>query len=125
MLPGPLAPHGVPRTRSARDDFDALALGLFEGLEGRWGPQLFGVELGVEEAPVLDDWGADTVPLASLTRGRGGRPTRIVLFRQPLELRSDDRVQLTALVHRVLVEQVSELLGVPPAEVDPRYEEEE
>ena len=62
---------------------------------------------------VPDDWDADTVPLASLVRGTGGRPTRLVLFRRPIELRADTRGDLSAMVHTVLVEQVSELLGRP------------
>ena len=71
---------------------------------------------------VPDDWDADTVPLASLVRGTGGEPTRLVLFRRPIELRADTRGDLSAMVHTVLVEQVSELLGRPPEEVDPRYD---
>ena len=62
------------------------------------------------------------MPLASLVRGSGGTPTRLVLFRRPIELRSDTRGDLSAMVLTVLVEQVSELLGRPPEEVDPRYD---
>ncbi len=71
---------------------------------------------------VPDDWDADTVPLASLVRGTGGAPTRLVLFRRPIELRSATRGDLAAMVLTVLVEQVSELLGRPPEEIDPRYD---
>ena len=69
-----------------------------------------------------DDWSSTTVPLASLVRGSGTRPTRLVLFRRPIELRSETRDDLAAMVLTVLVEQVSELLGRPPEEIDPRYE---
>jgi len=62
------------------------------------------------------------VPLASLVRGQGDRPTRLVLFRRPIELRAETPADLGALVHTVLVEQVSELLSRPPEEIDPRYE---
>jgi hypothetical protein len=48
-----------------------------------------------------------------------------VLFRKPIELRSETRSDLTAMVLTVLVEQVSELLGRPPEEVDPRYDPED
>ena len=47
-----------------------------------------------------------------------------MLFRKPIELRCEDRADLSALVHTVLVEQVSELLGRSPEEIDPRYGEE-
>ena len=45
-----------------------------------------------------------------------------MLFRRPIEVRSEPRSDLSALVLTVLVEQVSELLGRPPEEVDPRYD---
>ena len=45
----------------------------------------------------------------------------MVLFRRPLELRAEDREDLRALVHAVLVEQVAALLDLPPEDVDPRY----
>ena len=64
---------------------------------------------------------AATVPLASLVRGTGGRPTRLVLFRRPIEHRCETRAELEAMVLMVLVEQVAELLGIDAEDVDPRY----
>jgi predicted Zn-dependent protease with MMP-like domain len=115
----------VPAARSPKAAFDAIVVAVIEELESRWAAELGLVEFAVEEAPMVpDDWDADTVPLASLVRGSGGRPTRLVLFRRPIELRCEDRADLAALVLTVLVEQVSELLGRPPEEIDPRYEAE-
>jgi len=126
VLPGPLSPHGVPAQLSRRAQFDELVLGVVQDLEDRWHDELGLVEFAVEETPMVpDDWDADTVPLASLVRGTGGAPTRLVLFRRPIELRSETRSDLSAMVHTVLVEQVSELLGRPPEEVDPRYDADE
>lgn len=123
MLPGPLSTRRVPLSRSPRTRFDDLVLGLVEDIESRWHAELGLVEFAVEETPMLpDDWAADTVPLATLVRGSGGRPTRLVLFRRPIELRAETRADLSAMVLTVLVEQVSELLGLPPEDVDPRYE---
>ena len=62
------------------------------------------------------------MPLSSLVRGSGATPTRIVVFRRPLEHRAETRTDLEAMVHAVVVEQVAELLGLRPDEVDPRYE---
>ncbi len=122
LLPGPLAPAGVPAARSPKAAFDAVVLSVVRELEARWHAELGLVEFAVEETPLVpDDWAADTVPLASLVRGSGGRPTRLVLFRRPIELRSETRGDLSAMVLTV-VEQVSELLGRPPEEVDPRYD---
>ena len=67
---------------------------------------------------------ATTVPLASLVKGSGSSPTRLVVFRRPIELRCESRADLSALVFTVLVEQVSELLGKEPEEIDPRYDAE-
>ncbi|HEX5984902.1 MAG TPA: metallopeptidase family protein [Nocardioides sp.] len=123
MLPGPLTPHGVPAMSSRRAQFDELVLSVVHDLEERWRDELGLVEFAVEETPLMpDDWSSTTVPLASLVRGSGTRPTRLVLFRRPIELRSETRDDLAAMVLTVLVEQVSELLGRPPEEIDPRYE---
>jgi hypothetical protein len=123
VLPGPLSPGGVPAVRSPKAAFDAVVLSVVQDLEQRWHDELGLVEFAVEETPLLpDDWDSGTVPLASLVRGAGSRPTRLVLFRRPIELRSDSRDDLFAMVLTVLVEQVSELLGRPPEEIDPRYD---
>jgi predicted Zn-dependent protease with MMP-like domain len=109
--------------RSRRAAFDELVLGVVQELEERWSQELGLVEFAVEETPLVpDDWSADTVPLATLVRGSGAAPTRLVLFRRPIELRSETRDDLSAMVLTVLVEQVSELLGRPPEEIDPRYD---
>jgi hypothetical protein len=124
-MPGPHSPAGVPAARSPKAAFDAIVLAVVADLEERWHAELGLVEFAVEETPMVpDDWEADTVPLASLVRGTGSTPTRLVLFRRPIELRSATRGDLTAMVLTVLVEQVSELLGRPPDEIDPRYDPE-
>jgi hypothetical protein len=125
-MPGPLSPYGVPAARSPKAAFDAIVLTVVREIEARWHEELGLVEFAVEETPMVpDDWDTGTVPLASLVRGSGSRPTRLVLFRRPIELRSETRGDLSAMVLTVLVEQVSELLGRPPEEVDPRYDSEE
>jgi len=124
VLPGPLTPRGVP-DRTPREDFDAIVLGVVERLEERWHDQLGLLEFAVEETPMVpDDWGPGTVPLASLVRGKGTSPTRLVLFRKPIELRCETRSDLNALVQTVLVEEVAELLGLAPEEIDPGYDPE-
>ena len=123
MLAGPLTPRGVPRSRTPRERFDGFVLEAVTALEERWSEELEAVELAVEETPVLpDDWAAPTVPLASLVDGPRGAARRLVLFRRPIELRADGPAELGALVYTVLVEQVAELLGRSPEEIDPRYE---
>ena len=88
-----------------------------------WQDRLGLVEYAVEDAPQIpDDWTSDTVPLSSLVRGAGATPTRLVLFRRPIEHRTETRADLEALVLTVVVEQVAELLGIDAELVDPRYQ---
>ena len=123
MLPGPLSPDGVPAIRGPREEFDSIVLTVVQRIEERWHEELGLIEFAVEETPLVpDDWQAQTVPLATLVRGSGATPNRLVMFRRPIELRCETRPELSALVLTVLVEQVSELLGRPPEEIDPRYD---
>ena len=111
-----------PRPRSRRESFDQLVLDVVTDLDERWSDRLGLVEYAVEDTPQLpDDWDAGTVPLSSLVRGSGATPTRLVVFRRPLEHRAADRLELEAMVLTVVVEQVAELLGIPPSAVDSRY----
>lgn len=113
---------GRPRGRTSRARFDALVVDIVEDLERRWRDRLGWIEYAVEDMPQLpDDWGTQTVPLSSLVRGDSRQPTRLVVFRRPIERRCDTRADLEAMVLTVLVEQVAELLGIAPEDVDPRY----
>lgn len=113
---------GTPALRTPRQRFDDLALTVIGDVDACWQDRLGLVEYAVEDTPqVPDDWGTDTVPLASLVRGIGATPTRLVLFRRPIEHRCETRSDLEALVLTVVVEQVAELLGLDPADVDERY----
>lgn len=121
-------PASVPLARTRAELFDDLVLDTVEVLERRYTRELSEVEFAVEEVPpelnvydtdVLED---GEVPLARLLPGRPGRAgaaPRIVLYRRPLEYRAVDRDDLADLVHDVIVEQVANLLGVDPDEVDP------
>lgn len=110
----------VSRTRGER--FDALVLDIVTELDARWSDRLGLLEYAVEDTPQLpDDWHPGTVPLSTLVRGVKGAPTRLVVFRRPIEHRAETRADLEALVLTVVVEQVAELLGVDAELVDPRY----
>ena len=116
---------GTPELPTGRERFDDLALSIVTSVDRRWQDRLGLVEYAVEDTPQIpDDWTSPTVPLSSLVRGSGTTPTRLVLFRRPIEARAETPGDLDALVLTVLVEQVSELLGRSPEEIDPRYEAE-
>jgi len=113
---------GVPTVKTRGERFDSLVLDIVTDLDERWSDRLGLLEYAVEDAPQIpDDWDPDTVPLSSLVRGAKGAPTRLVLFRRPIEHRAETRSDLEALVLTVVVEQVAELLGIDAALVDPRY----
>jgi len=125
-LRGRLVPASVPLARTRAEVFDDLVLDTVESLERRYSRELAGVEFAVEEVPpdlnvydtdVLED---GDVPLARLLPGRPGRsdtPPRIVLYRRPLEFRAVDRDDLADLVHDVIIEQVANLLGLDPEDI--------
>ncbi|HJQ05915.1 MAG TPA: metallopeptidase family protein, partial [Nocardioides sp.] len=45
--------------------------------------------------------------------------------RRPVEHRCRDRADIEALVLTVVVEQVADILGIEPSQVDPRYIDED
>ncbi|WP_343061605.1 metallopeptidase family protein [Nocardioides luti] len=114
---------GSPELRTRRQRFDDLALGIVTDIDERWQDELGLVEYAVEDAPQIpDDWDSGTVPLSSLIRGKGETPTRLVLFRRPIEHRCETRSDLEAMVLTIVVEQVAELLGIDAERIDPRYD---
>jgi hypothetical protein len=125
-LPGPHSPDGVPGERSRRQRFDAVVAGVVAELQKPWRAALDGVEFGVEEVPwVDDDWQPERVPLATLVPGRSGQPTRIVVYRLPIRarlLRQSGPARERDLVYAALVDQIAELLGRSPDDVDPRVD---
>src|SRR5690606_5423731 len=117
----------LPSSRTRAEIFDDLVLDAVESLERRWGRELSGIEFAVEDVPgELDVYGSDVledgdVPLARLLPGQPGRygvPPRIILYRRPLEFRARDREDLAELVRDVVIEQVANLLGIDPDELD-------
>lgn len=123
---GPLAPHGVPARRTPAEQFDHVALRIMRAVVAPWTGQLGDVELAVEEVPVLPpDWSSTTVPLASYVEAAGANRPRLVLFRRPIEHRAENLAELETLLLTVIVEQLSEVLGLPVEDVLPGYEEED
>jgi predicted Zn-dependent protease with MMP-like domain len=117
---------GRPELPTARERFDDLVLDIVTSVDTRWQDQLGLVEYAVEDTPQLpDDWDSETVPLSSLVRGSGADPTRLVLFRRPIEHRCEGRADLEAMVLTIVVEQVAELLGIDAEKVDRRYRADE
>jgi predicted Zn-dependent protease with MMP-like domain len=122
---GPLAWPAVPAMVSRRQRFDELVLDCAARLETRVGPRFGDVEFAVEDVPPTDPapWEQEGAPLGRTLPARKGQAARIVVYRRPIEARAHDQRELTALVQEVVVEQVAALLGIPPADLDPRYDD--
>jgi predicted Zn-dependent protease with MMP-like domain len=117
-------PPAVPLYRSRAEQFDDLVLDAVGRLEPRWEAELSGVEFAVQEVPDDEDLGEDafSVPLARATTGSiPGTPARITLYRRPLLARAEDDEELAELIFGVVVEEIADLLGVDPEEIDPGY----
>lgn len=116
-------------------------LEAYESIERQWRQRLTGLDVAVDEIPRIQPRDPDTIawppevvadgpiPLARLIPAGvdvRGAPTRarIVLFRKPIERRAKDSVDLTDLLHEVLVAQVATYLGVEPGVIDPDLDEE-
>ncbi|WP_166349865.1 metallopeptidase family protein [Phytoactinopolyspora limicola] len=120
-LRAPLAPAGSPVNRSRAQRFDDLVVETVDRLPARWRERLAKVEFAVEDVPTLDDWNHDWIPLARAFAGTGALPARIVVFRRPIETRAGATDRTRELLRDVVAEQVAEMFGAEPHEVDPSY----
>lgn len=116
-------------------------LEAYEPIERRWQQRLTGLDVAVDEIPRIAPKDPDSVqwppevvadgpialarliPAGVDVRGQNTR-ARIVLFRKPIERRAKDSIDLTDLLHDILVAQVATYLGVEPSVIDPSLEDE-
>lgn len=112
-------------TRSER--FDDLVIESASRLERAWGRPFPPFELAVEDVPPSDPapWEHSEVPLGRFFPPEGRHGARIVIYRRPVETRSDSVRELGLLVADVVTEQIAALLGVPPERLDPEYDDPE
>lgn len=115
----------LPRRRDGRAGLEGLVHRALEPVLARWGAELSGLRVRVEDVPpdLHSDPGAVTDRTAggpvALARGVPGAPPQLVVYRKPLELRAADETDLAELVRDVVVEAVATLLGRDPEDVDP------
>jgi predicted Zn-dependent protease with MMP-like domain len=126
---GPLVRVGVPISASPADRFDRIASEAVDHIEHRWRDELANVSFAVDLVPATDARGSARptegaiesagVLLAQILPGSAGRPTQIVLYRKPIELRATSLEDLQDLVHDVVVQVIANFLGLEPEVVDP------
>lgn len=135
---GPLARPPVPIALTRSQTFDELVLDAAERIsahiESERGTGLGDVAFVVEDVPDLAadptaDFASDfitdlprDVPLGRIEERTPTTPPTVVVYRRPVEARAGRGRELTELVHDVVVEQVADLLGTDPDDVDPGYE---
>jgi len=122
-LRGFVIPPTLPAYRTRSQKFDDLVLAVIRRLERQWARQLHGTEFGVEDVPPSDpaQWEEGGVPLGRYFPAQPGAPSRIAVYRRPIESRAHDDQELVFIVRNVIVEQVAHMLGRRPDEVDPEY----
>ena len=121
---GPLAWPPVPAMRSRAERFDELVMDAATRFEGHWGRPFPAFELGVEDVPPSDPapWEHEEVPLGRFFASEARREARVVIYRRPIETRTQSPQELALLVDEVVAEQLAALLGVSPRDLDLGYD---
>ena len=99
---GPLAWPAVPAMATRAERFDDLVIEAATRLEETWGNPFPPVEFGVEDVPPSDPapWEHSEVPLGRLFGAEGREPARIVIYRRPVETRTQGQRELARHLRR-------------------------
>lgn len=135
---GPLLPTAAPRHRSRRQAFDIAVLEAYAPILHRFAPQLGGLDIAVDTVPRMrlradmtvlpDEIIADgPVPLGRVIPAGidpEGRPTRarLVLFRMPIEQRTETMHERQDLLTTILTALVANYLNLDPSDIDPDFQ---
>ncbi len=112
----------------------------YEPIERRWRDRLSKLDIAVDEIPRIAARDPNNVQFPPEVVADGpialarlipagvdvrGEPTRarIVLFRKPIERRVKDTLELSELLHEILVAQVATYLSVEPNIIDPTIDD--
>ena len=117
-LPRPVTPPRQPTRAELFHEAVTDAMGKLAGNV----PELWReVEVGVEDVPSLLPLSGE-IPLAAATAATPDRAARVVVYRRPIEARSDSPEALRELVLDTLVQQVAAVSAHTTAELDPDAE---
>lgn len=117
---GPMMPPRTPAWLSRNDKFIELVREAITNLDERHGSRFRAIEISVELIPTIRDL-AKAGNEVALGRLVVGEPNRVLLYRRPIELRSDNEHMRMHIIKDVLAEKIAELWGMTPSEVDPEY----
>ena len=133
---GPFLPK-LPRYKTRSQKFDAAVMDAYEPIAEQLESQLASLDVAVDvvQRMRLDvgyrQWPDDVVADGQVPLGRlvfagvdaSGCPTRprIIIFRRPVESRTDSAESLREQLHYILVRLVAVYLNVSPNTIDPRF----
>lgn len=93
---------------------------VVERCERRWGEAVRAIQFATEDVPLVPAyWKDERVPFAAVSPAVGDAPARIVVFRRPVESHARGRTDRLLLLHEVVLDQLAELWGTEPDELDP------
>jgi len=121
-LRGPLAPASSPATVPRSDRFGDLVVAAIDRLEPRWGGRLSAVDVEIYDVPDVSVE-SEEVPLAAHRHAPGARTATLVVYRRPVELRAPEHLARVDLVRDLVAEQLADILGVSPSDLDPAYDD--
>ena len=113
----------LPRYRTRCGVFDDLVAAQIRRLSAGWPEMVRSVQFGVEDVPPSDPtpWdGTSGVYSRSFPAGRGV-PPRIILYRMPIQHQTRNRMELELIIRDELVQQLAELYGRSPEQIDPMW----
>ncbi|RAV31414.1 metallopeptidase family protein [Corynebacterium heidelbergense] len=135
-LRGVLLPE-LPRYQTRSQRFDAAVLDVYENILADFEDALGGLDIAVDTVPRMQmepgftQWPEDIVADGQVPLGRlipagvddAGNPTRprLIVFRRPIELRTEGAASVRELLRFVIVQLVAVYLNVSPERVDPGF----
>lgn len=126
----PLLLPMLPGARTRRERFEDLVAESSMRLEQLHETEVSGIDFRIAFVPDRDSLDraasrGEAAPLGRSVRAQARGATRelkqVVVYRRPVEQLSPSPVVLPELVHDVVVELVSELMNLPPEQVDSTY----
>lgn len=94
---------------------------VLERIDERWSRSVESVEIAVEMvAPSEPAPWEHGVPVTRIFPGERGQPTRIVIYRRPLERRADGD-SLPHVIRDVVVDALAHVWRCRPEDIDPDY----
>lgn len=119
---GILLPPGLPGALTRSQRFDQLVLRAVAEIVDHL-PAVADIEIAVEDVPhsTPAQWESPGVPLGRAFPAQRSRrlPARVVCYRLPIQARCHTPSELRECIAWVVVENVANLLALPPSEVAP------